>query len=112
MVKILVNEEPLNTNTGRYNKTVWSCTICDDGPIEDAQHMIFSCRALHDKRTMMFTYLHKISGRADEIITQADVTALANAHIGLTEHNKLKKLGTLAQLIWALYHKRTELSEK
>ena len=108
-VKLLVGEEPLGWNTGRFirprcmeNRT---CKMCNDGSFENICHFMFECSYLAPTRSHFIDVLFDVCEDAENIVTFHDYKRVitANLPVGI---NYKEKLCSVANSLWAMFRQR------
>ena len=109
MIKLLVGEEPLAWNKGRYVKPVSfenrSCKLCNVGAPENVEHFLFDCKALELQRQKLYDGIRLFCPDAEKIIRKKDVKSIVSAQM-YVESNYKSKLAIIANLVFTMYRTR------
>ena len=114
MVKMLVGEEPLNWNLGRYEKPQSMqnrvCKICNTGQFETIRHFLYECSELEEAKQPFVSSLIEFSEQGQEIVRQCDIKLVVSAHVNVG-NNYMWKLATLADKVFLMFSKRQSILE-
>ena len=117
LVRVLVGEHGLGSNTGRFSGQGKQCVLCDGHYTETVEHFLFlcSCEAMHQPRVALWTELEDVmppAMRADVMKMTLRARAaflLSGCHSWVPEWVNL--YAKILKYVHRLYQLRTELLE-
>jgi hypothetical protein len=111
MVKLLVGEEPLAYNLGRFIKPRsiqnQMCQVCRSGALETTKHFLFECEPLENSRQALFSLIRVICGRAD-VINARDCKCIVSAQV-CAGNQYFKKIKMVAETTFNMYKHRSNV---
>ena len=112
LVKMLVGEEPLAWNTGRFVKPKCMenrmCKLCNSGSFENIRHFMFECSCLATTRFNFTNYLSEVCDFADTIVSLCDYKSVITARLPVGVDYKEKLCGIACKL-WDMYKQRQDI---
>ena len=111
MVKLLIGEEPLNWNLGRYIKPRCmqnrTCKLCTNGAFETIKHFLFECSALCDTRASFLSKLYEVCLDGEQIVMSKDYKGIiaANINVGTNYKAKLKLIAEAVMVMFSQHQR-------
>jgi hypothetical protein len=109
MVKLLVGEEPLRYNTGRYvhPRSVQNqlCNVCNNGDVETAKHFLFVCEPLATSRLHFETTIKEVMYDGEQIVRTSNVKDILSADtaVGVSRVDTLYNLSLIAKSVHSMF---------
>jgi hypothetical protein len=109
MIKLLVGEEPLAYNRGRYVKPRsiqhQMCKVCNSGALETTEHFLYECIALEESRETFTRAIRELCDNGEAIVALHNSRIVVAAQVDVGPHY-LSKLRLIANSIFYMYVQR------